>query len=81
MSIPKKYFDKCDNNFCFDLDLRLQLVNKYKNIKEISINTFYGTERSSFHIIYAIRFFYKVTNTIVQNIINDKNFKDIADLN
>ena len=60
LSIPKKYFDKCDNNFCFDLDLRLQLVNKYKNIKEISINTFYGTERSSFHIIYAIRFFYKV---------------------
>ena len=23
-------------------------------------DTFYGTERSSFHIIYAIRFFYKV---------------------
>ena len=60
LNIPKKYFDNCDNNFCFDLDLRLQLVNKSKNIKEIAINTFYGTERSSFHVIYAARFFYKV---------------------
>ena len=60
MNIPKKYFDKCDDNFCFDLDLRFQLVNKNKNIKEIVINTFYGTERSSFHIIYAARFLYKV---------------------
>ena len=59
-NIPKKYFDNCDDNFCFDLDLRLQLVNKNKNIKEIAINTFYGTERSSFHVIYAARFFYKV---------------------
>ena len=60
LNIPKKYFDNCDDNFCFDLDLRLQLVNKNKNIKEIAINTFYGTERSSFHVIYAARFFYKV---------------------
>lgn len=59
-NIPKIYFDNCDENFCFDLDFRLQLVNKNKNIKEIAINTFYGSERSSFHIIYAIRFFYKV---------------------
>ena len=60
INIPKKYFDNCDNEFCFDLDLRLQLVNKRKKIKEIAINTIYGSERSSFHIIYAIRFFYKV---------------------
>ena len=60
LNIPKKYFDNCDDNFCFDLDLRLQLVNKNRNIKEIAINTFYGTERSSFHVIYAARFFYKV---------------------
>ena len=60
INIPKKYFDNCDDNFCFDLDFRLQLVNKRKSIKEIAINTFYGTERSSFHIVYAIRFFYKV---------------------
>ncbi len=60
MSIPRKYFNKSDNNFCFDLDIRLQLVNKNKNIKEIPINTYYGTERSSLHIVYAFRFFYKV---------------------
>ncbi len=60
INIPKKYFDNCDDDFCFDLDFRLQLVNKRKSIKEIAINTFYGTERSSFHIVYAIRFFYKV---------------------
>ena len=60
MNLPKKYFDNCDDNFCFDLDFRLQLVNKSKSIKEIAINTFYGTERSSFHVVYAIRFFYKV---------------------
>ena len=60
INIPKKYFNNCDDNFCFDLDFRLQLVNQNKSIKEIAINTFYGTERSSFHIVYAIRFFYKV---------------------
>jgi hypothetical protein len=58
--IDKKIFFNCDNNFCFDIDLRLQLVNNNLPIKEISIKTFYGTERSSFHMIYAIRFFFKI---------------------
>ena len=40
MNLPKKYFDNCDEKFCFDLDFRLQLVNKNKSIKEIAINTF-----------------------------------------
>lgn len=56
----KSLYSKCDNKFCFDLDLRLQLVEKKKKIKEIAIRTFYGSERSSIHFIYAIRFFYKV---------------------
>ena len=73
LNIPKKYFDNCDDNFCFDLDLRLQLVNKSKNIKEIAINTFYGTERSSFHVIYAARFFYKVIKyKLFKTLINDR---------
>ncbi|MDC0859234.1 glycosyltransferase family 2 protein [Candidatus Pelagibacter sp.] len=59
-SIPKFYFYNCDDKFCFDIDLRLQLINGKKDIQEIAISTFYGTERSSFHIIYAMRFFYKV---------------------
>ncbi|MFL2851966.1 MAG: glycosyltransferase [Candidatus Pelagibacter sp.] len=56
----KSLYLKCDNKFCFDLDLRLQIVEKKKKIKEIAIRTFYGSERSSIHFIYAIRFFYKV---------------------
>ena len=45
--------------FCFDIDLRLKLVSEKKEIKEIPIKTFYGTERSSVHLIYALRFFLK----------------------
>ena len=58
--INKKYFIHSDNKFCFDIDLRLQLINDMKYISEIPIKTFYGTERSSVHIIYAIRFFFKI---------------------
>ena len=58
--INKKIFINSDDNFCFDVDLRLQLVNQNLKIKEIPIKTFYGTERSSMHFIYAIRFLLKV---------------------
>ena len=57
--INKDTFKNLDNNFCFDIDLRLKLVSEKKKIKEISIKTFYGTERSSVHFIYALRFFLK----------------------
>ena len=57
--IDKKTFKNLDNYFCFDIDLRLQLVSEKKKIKEIPIKTIYGTERSSIHFIYAVRFFYK----------------------
>ena len=58
--IKKKDFQNLDNSFCFDIDLRLQLVSEKKLIKEIPIETFYGSERSSIHLIYAIRFFLKM---------------------
>ena len=57
--INKNTFKNLDNNFCFDIDLRLKLVSEKKKIKEIPIKTFYGTERSSIHLIYALRFFLK----------------------
>ena len=57
--IKKKDFQNLDNGFCFDIDLRLQLVSEKKLIKEIPIETFYGSERSSIHFIYAVRFFLK----------------------
>jgi len=59
-AIKKNTFKNLDNNFCFDIDLRLQLVSEKKKIKEIPIKTIYGTERSSIHFIYALRFFYKI---------------------
>tara|TARA_B100000963_G_scaffold357187_1_gene378798 strand:+ start:615 stop:1340 length:726 start_codon:yes stop_codon:yes gene_type:complete len=57
--INKNTFKDLDDNFCFDIDLRLKLVSEKKKIKEIPIKTFYGTERSSIHLIYALRFFLK----------------------
>ena len=57
--IHKKIFMKADNNFCFDIDMRLMLTDKKLTIKELPINTFYGNERSSVHLIYAMRFFFK----------------------
>ena len=65
--IKKNTFDDLDNNFCFDIDLRLRLVLEKKKIKEIPIKTYYGSERSSVHLIYAIRFFYK---TIIFRLLN-----------
>ncbi len=57
--INKNFFKKCDDKFCFDIDLRIKLVRNNKLIEEIPIDTYYGTERSSTHIVYAIRFFFK----------------------
>lgn len=57
--INKSFFKKCDDKFCFDIDLRIKLVRNNKLIEEIPIDTYYGTERSSTHIVYAIRFFFK----------------------
>jgi len=57
--INKKTFEDLDNHFCFDIDLRIKLVNRNLKIKEFAIKTYYGTERSSIHFIYAVRFFFK----------------------
>ena len=65
--IKENTFKNLDDNFCFDVDLRLQLVSEGKYIKEIPIETFYGTERSSVHLIYALRFFLK---TIIFKLFN-----------
>ena len=57
--IELSLFNDADNGFCFDIDMRLLLTQNNLKIKEIPIKTFYGNERSSVHIIYAIRFFLK----------------------
>jgi cellulose synthase/poly-beta-1,6-N-acetylglucosamine synthase-like glycosyltransferase len=53
-------FKNSDQNFCFDLDMRLLLTKDKLIIKEIPIKTYYGTERSSIHFIYAVRFLLKI---------------------
>jgi hypothetical protein len=39
--------------------MRKKIVSNNLKIDEISIHTRYGSERSSIHLIYAIRFFFK----------------------
>jgi len=58
--IRKNLINKLDNGFLFDLDMRLMLIKKKEIIEEIPIITRYGTERSSMHINYAIKFFLKI---------------------
>jgi hypothetical protein len=58
--IKKEWIQKFDNNFLFDLDMRLKLTKENLIIKEVPILTRYGTERSSTHIIYALRFLKKI---------------------
>ena len=57
--INNKFFKSLTNNFNFDNQLRIFLVKKNLLINEIPIRTIYGTERSSVHLIYAIKFFFE----------------------
>ena len=47
---------KMDNGYNFDNQIRITAVNNNLKIKEISINTFYRTETSRWHIIYSLNF-------------------------
>ena len=48
--------NKMDKGFNFDNSTRISLINRKLNIKEISIKTYYRTEVSRWHIIYAYNF-------------------------
>ena len=48
--------NKMDDGFNFDNSTRISSVNHKFNIKEISIKTYYRTEISRWHIIYAFNF-------------------------
>jgi len=54
--IKKINLKKIENNFNFDNQLRINLIKKKLNILEIPIKTYYGSERSSVHLFYALRF-------------------------
>ncbi len=47
---------KITNGFNFDQQIRLNCVKNSFSIEEIPIRTIYGSERSSIHLIYAIRY-------------------------
>ena len=47
------------NTFNFDNQMRIYLTKNKLDIKEIPIKTIYGSERSSVHLIYALKFFFE----------------------
>ena len=55
-TIKKINFKKIEDNFNFDNQLRINLIKKKLNILEIPIKTYYGSERSSVHLFFALRF-------------------------
>ena len=55
-SLKKINYQKLDNKFNFDNQLRIEFIKLNKKILEIPIKTYYRNERSSFHIIYSIKF-------------------------
>lgn len=54
--LRNSYFKNIKNNFNFDNQLRINLIKKKYNILEIPIKTYYGNEKSSIHLLYALRF-------------------------
>ena len=57
--IKKEMLNNLTNTFNFDNQMRIELVKKDLKIKEIPIKTIYGTERSSVHLEYALKFFFE----------------------
>ncbi len=54
--ITKNIYNNLTNSINFDNHMRIALLKNYFKIKEIPIQTIYGDEKSSVHIIYALRF-------------------------
>ena len=59
------------NSFNFDQHMRFYYIANKLTISEIPINTKYGDERSQLHIVYAMKFFFKIFNFII----NKNKFK------
>lgn len=58
--LKKINFARIANNFNFDNQLRINLIKKNFKIIEIPIKTYYGTEKSSMHFLYAARFIFDI---------------------
>ena len=55
-TIKKMNIKNIDDGYNFDNQLRIKLIKQKKKIIEIPIKTYYRNEKSSFHIMYAIKF-------------------------
>ena len=54
--IKKIDFDKLDNGYNFESQMRITIINKNLKIKEIPIKTSYRDEYSSYHVKYSFNF-------------------------
>ena len=59
-SLKKLKFINNTNGFNFDQQIRMQFADQKMEITEIPIKTFYGTEKSYFHLIYSSRFVFEL---------------------
>ena len=55
-ALKKIDFNKLDDGYNFDSQMRITLINKHLKIKEVPIQTFYRDEHSSYHIKYSSNF-------------------------
>ena len=55
--VNKNVISSLTDTYNFDNQMRINLIKEKLEIKEIPILTIYGNERSSFHLMYAIKFF------------------------
>jgi GT2 family glycosyltransferase len=67
--LKKNNYNQLTNNYNFDNQLRIKLINNYK-ILEFPIKTNYKNKNSPFHLIYSFRF--------IIDIFLDKIFKTIS---
>ena len=57
--VNKNVISSLTDTYNFDNQMRINLIKEKLEIKEIPILTIYGNERSSFHLMYAIKFFFE----------------------
>jgi hypothetical protein len=57
--INKQIIKKLTNGISFDNQMRIYLIKNSLKINEIPIMTIYGNEKSSVHIIYALKFIFE----------------------
>ena len=57
--VNKNVISSLTDTYNFDNQMRINLIKKKLEIKEIPILTIYGNERSSFHLMYATKFFFE----------------------